>query len=224
MPTQKDFKRLVRSRMKKTGESYTAARLQLVNKRESRPAETRETPQDFAAAAGMSDAAVSKRTGRTWAQWVDLLDARKAADKSHRSIVEIVSSLGTPEWWSQMVTVGYERIRGLRERGQRRDGGYEANKSRTYDVPVATLFDAFLSARRRNRWLPVRVAVRSSARPKRMRIEWDDKTVVQVGFLDKGRSKSAVAIQHQKLRDKAASAAMKAAWGQYFDNLGEVLN
>jgi uncharacterized protein YndB with AHSA1/START domain len=224
MPTQKDFKRLVRSRMKKTGESYTAARLQLLNKRESPLVETREPSRDLAAAAGMSDAAVSKRTGRTWAQWVDVLDARQAAAKPHRGIVEIVSSLGTPEWWSQMVTVGYERIRGLRERGQRRDGGYEASKSRTYNVPVATLFDAFASARRRNRWLPVRVAVRSSARPKRMRIEWDDKTVVQVGFLHKGRSKSAVAIQHQKLRDKAAASAMKTAWGQYFDELREVLS
>ena len=223
MPTQKDFKRLVRSRMEKTGEAYTAARLQLLNKREPQLIEKREPRPNFAEAAGMSDASVTRRTGRTWAQWVEVLDARHAADKPHRGIVEIVSSLGAPEWWSQMVTVGYERIRGLRERGQRRDGGYEASKSRTYNVPVTTLFDAFLSARRRNRWLPVRVAVRSSARPKRMRIEWDDKTVVQVGFLDKGRSKSAVAIQHQKLKDRAASAAMKTAWGQYFDRLGELL-
>jgi len=29
MPTDKDFKRLVRGRMQKTGESYTAARAQL---------------------------------------------------------------------------------------------------------------------------------------------------------------------------------------------------
>jgi len=224
MPTQKDFKRLVRSRMKKTGESYTAARLQLLNKHESPLVETRQPQPNFATAAGMSDASVSKRTGRTWAQWVEVLDASQAADKPHRGIVEIVSSLGTPEWWSQMVTVGYERIRGLRERGQQRDGGYEASKSRTYNVPVTTLFDAFLTARRRNRWLPVRVAVRSSARPKRMRIDWDDNTVVQVGFLDKGRAKSAVAIQHQKLKDKAAADAMKSAWSSYFDSLGRMLD
>ena len=37
MPTQKDFKRLVRSRMKKTGEAYTAARLQILNKNEPEP-------------------------------------------------------------------------------------------------------------------------------------------------------------------------------------------
>ena len=33
MPTQKDFKRLVRTRMAKTGEAYTAARAQLLKRR-----------------------------------------------------------------------------------------------------------------------------------------------------------------------------------------------
>jgi len=216
MPTQKDFKRLVRSRMKKTGEAYTAARLQLLKKRES-------PIVDYAARAGMSDASVIKRTGRSWAEWVAVLDGTRAAEKPHSAIAKIVSSHGVPDWWSQMVTVGYERIRGLREKGQRRDGGYEASKSRTYNVPITMLFDAFVSARKRNRWLPVRVAVRSAATHKRMRIEWGDKTVVQVGFLDKGSSKSAVAIQHQKLRDKTAAATMKKSWAAYFDALGRTL-
>src|SRR5438309_3523067 len=107
MPTQKDLKRLVRSRMKKTGEAYTAARLQLLK--------TEPTPptRDYAAAAGMSDSAVSKQTGRTWAQWVGVLDAVRAAEKPHGQIAAFVASLGTPDWWTQMVTVGFERFGGL---------------------------------------------------------------------------------------------------------------
>jgi len=94
MPKQKDLKRLVRSRMKKTGEAYTAARLQVLKK--SEPA-----PSNYADVAGMSDASVSKRTGRTWAQWVGVLDRAWAAEKPHREIAEYVSSLGTPDWlWS----------------------------------------------------------------------------------------------------------------------------
>ena len=54
MPAQKDLKRLVRSRMKKTGESYTAARLQLLKKNES----------DFAERAGMSEDAIRAEEGR----------------------------------------------------------------------------------------------------------------------------------------------------------------
>jgi hypothetical protein len=216
MPTQKDLKRLVRSRMRKTGESYTAARLQLLK--------TPEPAANYAETAGMSDAAVKKQTGRTWAEWVRALDSVSAAKKPHREIAEYVSSLGTPDWWSQMVTVGYERIRGLRDRGQRRGGGYEASKSRTFNVPVATLFDAFMNERMRKRWLSLAVAVRSARRPRRMRLALDDGTHVQVGFLEKGAAKSAVAIQHEKLANRSAVDAAKKAWGEHLDRLREVLS
>ena len=216
MPKQKDLKRLVRSRMKKTGEAYTAARLQVLKKN--------EPTSNYAEVAGMSDASVSKRTGRTWAQWVRALDAARAAEKPHREIAEYVSSLGTPDWWSQMVTVGYERIRGLRDRGQRRGGGYEASKSRTFNVSVGTLFNAFTNARQRRRWLPVKIAVRSAAAQKRMRMTWQDNTAVVVEFMSKGSAKSAVAVGHQKLPDKAAAEAMKKAWAESFDRLGQLLS
>ncbi|CAN5701216.1 hypothetical protein BH23GEM1_BH23GEM1_01270 [soil metagenome] len=51
------------------------------------------------------------------------------------------------------MTVGYERINGLRARGQRRDGSYEASKSRTFNVPVARLFDAWANPALRKKWL-----------------------------------------------------------------------
>lgn len=215
MPKQKDLKRLIRSRMEKTGEAYTAARLQLVRKNEPAP--------DYAALAGMSDASVAKATGRTWAQWVTVLDRAGAPKRPHREIAAHVSSLGIPSWWSQMVTVGYERIRGLRERGQRRGGGYEATKSRTFPVPVEKLFDAFANARKRRRWLPVQVTVRSATPHKYVRLKWDDGAPVQVGFTSKGSSKSAVAVQHERLSDRSAADAMKKTWSEHFDRLGELL-
>lgn len=216
MPKQKDLKRLIRSRMKKTAEAYTAARLQLLKKS--------EPTSNYADVAGMSDASVSKKTGRTWAQWVRVLDAVGAAEKPHREIAEHVSSLGTPDWWSQMVTVGYERIRGLRDRGQRRGGGYEATKSRTFDVPVEKLFHAFANARIRRRWLPVKLTVRSATPRKYMRLTWEDGAPVQLGFFSKGAGKSAVAVAHQKLPDRSAADAMKKVWSEHFDRLGQLLS
>jgi hypothetical protein len=202
--------------MKKTGEAYTAARAQLLKKN--------GPTSNYAEVAGMSDASVSKRTGRTWAQWVGVLDRAGAARKPHREIARYVSSLGAPSWWSQMVTVGYERIRGLRDRGQRRGGGYQASKSRTFNVPVEKLFKAFTNPRIRRRWLPVKFAVRSAAPRKRMRVTWHDGTVAVFEFRSKGSAKSAVAVGHQKLPDKAAADAIKKAWGDYFDRLGKLLS
>jgi uncharacterized protein YndB with AHSA1/START domain len=216
MPKQKDLKRLIRSRMEKTGEAYTAARLQVLEKTES--------TDRYAAVAGMSDASVARRTGRTWAQWVRRLDAAKASEKTHREIVTVVSSLGMPDWWSQMVTVGYERIRGLRDRGQRRGGGYEATRSRTFAVPVERLFAAFANARIRRRWLAPKVTVRHATPPRYLRLAWEDGTSVQVGFTSKGAAKSSVAIAHQKLPDRSAADATKQIWSEYFDRLGQFLS
>jgi len=215
MPKQKDLKRLVRSRMKKTGEAYTAARRQLLEK---------EPTPDYAEIAGMSNASVKKQTGRTWAEWVGVLDGARAAEKPHGQIAAYVSSLGASDWWSQMVTVGYERIRGLRDKGQRRGGGYAANKSRTFDVPVKTLFKAFANARTRRSWLPVKITVRTAIPHRSMRITWDDDTLALIGFTSKGDAKSAVAVRHEKLPSKSAADAMKAAWSEHFGRLGRILS
>ena len=217
MPRQKDLKRVVRARMQKTGESYTTARLYLVKKKE-------EPEPDYAALAGlMSDEAIKKNTGRDWREWVRVLDAEKCAEKPHREIAQYVYSLGTPGWWSQSVTVGYERIRGLRAIGQRRGGSYEASKSRTFAAPVAKVYKAFATPRTRKRWLPEDVEVRSSSVDKRLRLGMADGTDVEVYFVEKGESKSSVAIAHRKLADRAAVDRMKKWWAERFDALAEVL-
>jgi hypothetical protein len=123
-----------------------------------------------------------------------------------------------------MVTVGYERIKGLRERGQRRGGAYEAGKSRTFGVPVTRLFDAWADASTRRRWLDgVDLAVRTATRPKSMRLQWPDGTIVTAWFLAKGEGKSAVAVVHTKLRDRAASDKAKQYWSERLAALSSVL-
>src|SRR5687767_4133499 len=91
MPKQKDLKRLVRSRMQKTGEAYTAARRQVLQKSKG--------TRDYAALAGRSDAVLSEATGKTWEQWVRILERARADDMTHGEIAAHVRSLGTPSWW-----------------------------------------------------------------------------------------------------------------------------
>jgi hypothetical protein len=214
MPRQKDLKRIVRSRMLKTGESYSTARLHLIKGNDPPAAE-------YAAVAGMSDASVEKATGRDWAGWVRALDAVQAAEKSHSQIAAQVSSLGAGSWWSQMVTVGYERIRGLRERGQLRAGTYSISKSRTFPVAVEQLYKAFASARLRARWLPAKMKVRTSIVPRSIRVTWEENdTDLHLAFYAKGPAKSSVALAHQKLPDKATAEKMKAWWAERLDALG----
>ncbi|HZL85531.1 MAG TPA: hypothetical protein VFD07_09170 [Candidatus Krumholzibacteria bacterium] len=242
MPKQKDLKRLVRSRMQKTGESYTAARAHLVEKRsqrapvtKSRALETRvagtqavaaeRKVADFAKLAGMSDDTIHAKTGRTWKEWVNVLDAIGATKMAHRDIARHVNEvLEIGGWWSQTVTVGYERIRGLRDIGQRRGGSYEATKSKTFPVAVGTLFDAFSTASGRKRWLAgEKIIARKATAGKSVRLTWSDGTSVEVWLTPKGPEKTQAAVQHRKLATKAEAEKRKKYWGERLDVLAQVL-
>ena len=226
MPTNKDFKRVVRARMQKTGESYTSARARLLE-RPATPATLKPapTPVNFAKIAGMSDAAVKAKTGCTWDRWVWALDRVEAHTWPHREIASYIrEKYKTPSWWTQMVTVGYERIKGLRARGQRRDGGFEASKSKVFTVPRARLYRAFHDSRTRARWLPgVPITIRTATREKSMRITWPDQTLVELQFSAKGSAKSQVQIQHSRLPDKTSASNMKEYWAGRLGALQEVL-
>jgi len=237
MPQQKDFKRLVRARMKKTGEAYTAARAQILRKPKTNPSRdgrgstslsktlSAPDPKEFAAIAGMSDEKVKAATACTWQRWVKALDRHGADKMSHRDIAKLVQEkYKVGPWWTQTVTVGYERIKGLRARGQQRNGTFQISKSRTYNVPVTMLFDAWTDARLCRRWLTeAGVKVRKATRPKSIRLGWPDGGLVAVGFFPKGESKSSVAIEHTKLSDRATGERIKQEWSDRFDALGEVL-
>lgn len=222
MPKQKDLKRLVRTRMEKTGESYTTARAQIT--RAKKPAAIVPASQ-YAALAGMSDDALRAKTGRTWKQWVSALDAVDAWTLPHRDIARYLKDdAGLEPWWSQTVTVGYERIRGLRDVGQRRGGAYEANKSRTYAVPAARLYRALADVRNRRRWLDEDGAVVRSTRPgKTVRLEWPDGTRVELTVAAKGRAKSTVAVQHTGLSSRPRADRARRAWHDRLDALGAFL-
>lgn len=172
----------------------------------------------------ISDEAVKKATGRDWKEWLRLLDKAGAKKLAHREIATIVSEqFGAPPWWSQMVTVTYERERGLREVHQT-PAGFQASVSRTMAVPIDELFAAWNDAKRRRSWLRAsKIIVRKATPNKSIRITWSDGTNVEAGFFAKGATKSQVAVQHSKLAGKADVAAKKALWSEALTRLREQL-
>lgn len=226
MPKQKDLKRVVRTRMRKTGESYTTARAQLLKKKPATKSPSRPAARiaDLADLAGMSDSAVKAKTGRDWKGWVRVLDGVAAHKKPHREIARhLQAECNVSGWWAQTVTVGYERIRGLREKGQRRGGGYDVNKSKTVPVPLARLYAAF-GARQRRAWMPdASPTVRKATRGKSMRLTWEDDTPVDVYFWSKGSAKSQVQLQHRGLAGKEEADRVRAEWAERLSALAAYL-
>ncbi len=122
--------------------------------------------------AGISDDTVEAKTGKTWPQWLAVLDKAGARKMNHKEIVAHLSE-HHPEvggWWTQMVTVGYEQARGLREKHQKPEG-YEISSSKTVAVPIESLYRAWEDPKIRGRWLKEKTLVIRKATPsKSMRI------------------------------------------------------
>jgi uncharacterized protein YndB with AHSA1/START domain len=176
-------------------------------------------------AAGVSDAAVQKATGKTWPEWFKLLDAAGAKTMTHKEIVAVlVEQHGVGPWWQQMVTVGYEQARGLREKHQKTDG-YSVSRSKTLNVPVSRAFRAWKDAKLRAAWLAEDgIVIRKATTNRSLRITWSDaKTSVEVMFYPKGESKVQVTVQHNKLASAAAGDRLKKFWGAALDRLAAEL-
>jgi hypothetical protein len=207
MPKQRSFKRLVRARMEKTGESYTAARAALLTAEDPPRATT-------GPALSMSDATIRSKTGRGWEAWFDLLDDWGAAERPRADAVRwLADEHGIEGWNAAAVTVNYQRARGLRAVGEHADG-FTVTASKTIAVPVDRLYEAFVDEDARARWLPAaQLSVRTATRPKSARFDWGDgPSRVVVAFVAKGEAKSSAALAHERLPDADEAERMKAFW------------
>ncbi|WP_018383397.1 DUF4287 domain-containing protein [Wenjunlia vitaminophila] len=226
MTRGRSFKARVRSRMGKTGESYTAARRQLLERSARPPGHDTEhaepaTPPpagrgDTPAATSdtVSDERVRAATGRGRQEWFALLDAWDAARRTHTEIARwLTVEHGVPGWWAQSVTVSYEQARGLRVPGQASDGRFRTTCSRTVNVSVERLFEAFADPGRRARWLVGELTIRTATAPRSLRADWlDGRTRIYVTLSGKGDAKSVVALEHDRLSGPDEVAESKAFW------------
>jgi uncharacterized protein YndB with AHSA1/START domain len=172
-----------------------------------------------AKAAGISDDAVKSATGKSWREWFTILDKAGAKKMDHRTIAAYIhDELKCPPWWSQMVTVGYEQERGLREKHQK-PAGYQISVSRTLSATATLLDRAWQDPRTRKRWLSDPIEIRTSVPKKHIRATWKDKkTSIEVNFYPKG-DRYQVTVQHSKLKDARTAARMKSFWAEALDRL-----
>ena len=76
-------------------------------------------------------------TGHGWDDWCDRILAWPGHVDGHAAVAaHLVEHEGLDGWWAQSMTVGYERITGLRVPHQRPDGSFSAHKSGTVTATV----------------------------------------------------------------------------------------
>jgi uncharacterized protein YndB with AHSA1/START domain len=179
----------------------------------------------FDTLAGVSSAAVAAKTGKTWAEWIALLDRDGAKKMSHQEIVAVLhDKYRVGGWWQQMVTVGYEQARHGRKKGEMADG-YQVSANKTVNVPLAALYRHWKDAKTRARWLPVKGYTVSKATPeKSMRMQWaGGASAVSANFYAVGETKSKVSLEHSKLKNAREAAQMKKFWAETLNALKALL-
>ena len=255
MTRARALKQVIRARAAKTGERYTTARRHVLRESPSiasalpapsapdAPGPTR--PHMAAPSApskgSVSDAKSREKTGNGLDHWFTVLDRFGAVEKGHtaaaRHLYEVHKVSG---WYSQGITVAYERARGVRAVNQRCDGDYEVSVSKVMTTDMATLIKAFTDARRRRQWIggadPALVKALAAAltdklskgcvvRPDglgRFRYKWGG-TTVQFYLEPKAAGKVSLVVQHTKLANAEAVDKRRAEWKQAFAALAAYL-
>lgn len=217
MTRQRSFKRLVRTRMDKTGESYTAARAAILG---TSPVGRAASFDE--AALPTTDEKIRERTGRGWEEWFDLLDDWGAADRSHREIARWVAEqqgVVPLAWNAQAVVDGYEKARLGKQVGQHEDG-FTVNVSAPRRFRWSDSSTQSSTRRRAPAGCP-KVWSRSGPPPGRSRpgSTRPARRGSRSRSPPKGDAKASVALAHSRLPHAQAADEMRAWWRSRLDEL-----
>jgi hypothetical protein len=249
MTEAKKLKQAIRARSRKTGERYTAARRQLLERRfgrapkaaAARPNPPRPAPEEAVEARSdrlaIGDAAIVKKTGHGYLHWFAVLDAFDVKAKGHAAAAaHLRKEHGVPGWHCQMITVAYERARGLRAVNQTCAGDFQVSVSKTVRASVSEIVSAFDDHSRRASWLRdtdeglaralsaafsgpkgKRVKVKDG-RNARLRYAWNETSVeIRIAATTKGAAN--VVADNTKLASASAVAERRAFWRVALENL-----
>lgn len=178
------------------------------------------------AQAQYSDEAIAAATGRTWPEWRQLLDGFDAAKLSHKDIAaKLHAEHGVSGWWSQMLTVEYERAIGRRVVGQTCAGDFSASATRTFggdkDAALDLWRDAVMGITAFDGVEIVGETRESSSDNWRYwRADLADGSRLSIVISDKAGGKALLAVNHDKLPDAEAVARWKAYWGPFLKAIG----
>jgi hypothetical protein len=173
----------------------------------------------------ISDDAFRRATGKGPEEWFALLDQQGAQQQRHAEIARwLAEEQGVDGWWSQMITVSYERARGLREPHQKADG-FAVSVSRTFDLDAEAIEAWFTHDALRDRWLEpglLRLRTVQLGRSARFDVEGTGSRL-GVWLTRRPNGKTAVQLQHERLPDADAVEEWRAFWKAHLDQLGTII-
>lgn len=169
---------------------------------------------------GISSEAVQAKTGKTWPEWVAVLDKAGGQKMTHQQIVAYLhTEHGVGGWWQQMVTGGYEKAAKGRAKGEMPDG-FQVSANKTIAASAAVLFKHWRTPKARTHWLAAdQLTITTTTPGKSIRAKWEQGGRVNVHFWPKDEAKTQVSIEHSQLKNAREAAKFKKFWGTALEKL-----
>jgi hypothetical protein len=162
----------------------------------------------------VADEALQRATGKDWDDWFRILDARGLEGFSHTvTAAWVAQEHGIDGWWAQQITVGFERVRGLRRVHETADG-FEVSVSKTFRHGVHPVWTAFADDDARIAWqVPPVLQKRTAVEDKSIRFDHgNDRSRVLILLTQKSPEKTTVTLTHERMSGPDDVERMRAFW------------
>ncbi len=170
---------------------------------------------------GISDEAVRKATGKSRKEWFAILDTAGAKKMRHPDIARFLSDnyLGKKGinvatnggWWSQMVTVEYERARGLRKVNEY-EGGFLVAIHKTISGSMTSIEKKWNTILK-SKDVAKKKLVHVPSKTKRAMLRYKaDVGGVVVSFDERGRDKGRIMVEAIQLPKKSLVEPTRTFW------------
>jgi len=197
----------------------------------------------------VTDDACKKATGKTLKQWITEIDKSGNAEKGRRETISWLYEQmggGKDVWWPTTVWVEFEKSKGVVNKKDGRAEGYNICVTKTIAAPVADVYKAWVDGKSLKKWFGEGVDAKVKdggafkdegghsgeylrvRENKDLRFTWNHATAeaptqVDVAFADKGKGKTGITLNHQRIQNRAEADGLRNAWGAAFDSLKVML-
>jgi hypothetical protein len=181
-----------------------------------------------------SDQAVFKATGRSKNDWYAIIEEGVKDKMTHPEIAEFLrKEYDLSPWWSQEITVLFEKHAGTRVTGQTMDAGFQVGINKTIPVPHKKLWALIFVENRlglfqdnklnlaegltgvNSRGVSYKITTYRPYSHIRMQWRlpnWDEYSILQIRLNAKTDNNTTLSIHQEKLKNKNTREAMKLFW------------
>lgn len=196
----------------------------------------------------VSSEAVKNATGKTWDEWIKILDKEGAKNMPHKDIARLLKDKKYIKsgWWCQMVTVGYEYVKGRRVLGETKDAGFEIGVTKTIKISPKAAWDFLVSSKGRDIWLGkvsrftlkpgaryetkegTTGEIRTIKKGERIRLTFQQKAMkspstLQVTITPRKTTKgTCISFHQEKLSDQKSREKMRTHWQAVLEKLAKL--